>query len=569
MEEPKSKSINLHSIYVKILALVVISVIAFFVLNIVFIIPKAKATIQKVNENNMQDLATLCSEIVEQEILARGAENVDYEVLKPIFEGRGLNGISSSYIYVTDGDGIFLYHKKPDKVGTQATNDKVNALLKQIPSGSYTSAEIFHYVDENGVKKYAAYQVIESQGWVSVCVADEKDIMAEINQIRNLGIIFSCIVGAAILAIGVIAGKGITNPIKIITNVIVNVGKLDFTANDELEKIEHKRDETGMMARAVDSMEKSLRDIVERIASTSVDLESHALRLKDITQEIDSANADNSATSQELAASMQETSATTDVISERTVHIKENADSIAEEAKAGADSAVETKKKANDVYKETIAAKEKTERMYEEINAEGQEALEKSKAVEKVNTLATTIQDIASQTNLLALNASIEAARAGEAGRGFAVVATEIGGLATQSSETVADIMGIVAEVQNAVNLMNECLTRTLNYIETDVAKDYDSFLAMADNYKLDAENFSDAMSQISEKITDLQESTTAISESVEQISRTVGEAAEAVTTVAEKATDVANLSDGVVKVVSETEENSDELRNIKDSFKI
>jgi methyl-accepting chemotaxis protein len=137
------------------------------------------------------------------------------------------------------------------------------------------------------------------------------------------------------------------------------------------------------------------------------------------------------------------------------------------------------------------------------------------------------------------------------------------------SEKTVADIMEIVSEVQNAVNLMNECLTRTLNYIETDIAKDYDSFLSMADNYKLDAENFSDSMTQISNKITDLQESTTAISVSVEQISRTVGEAAEAVTTVAEKATDVANLSDGVVKVVSETEENSDELRDIKDSFKI
>ena len=38
---------------------------------------------------------------------------------------------------------------------------------------------------------------------------------------------------------------------------------------------------------------------------------------------------------------------------------------------------------------------------------------------------------------------------------------------------------------------------------------------------------------------------------------------------VAEKATDVAMLSDGVVKVVGETEENSNELRDIKDSFTI
>ena len=569
MEKRKKEKVNLHSIYVKILLLVLISVIAFFALNIAYIIPRAKSTIKTVNENNMQDLATLCSEIVEQEIVIKGAENVDYETLKPIFDGRGLKGIESSSIYVVDGDGIFLYHKKEEKIGTEVFNDDVKGVLKQIPTGNYQPNGIFHYVDENGVAKYSSYQVIESQGWVTVAVANESEIMAEINQIRNLGIVFSCLVGALVIFIGVVAGKGITKPIKIITSVIDNVGRLDFTANDSLEKIENNKDETGTMARAVDAMEKSLRDIVERIASTSVDLEGHALRLKDITAEIDSANADNSATSEELAASMQETSATTDVISERAARIKSNADEIAEEAKAGAESASVTKQKANDVYKETVAAKEKTERIYEEINGQGQEALEKSKAVEKVNTLAAAIQDIASQTNLLALNASIEAARAGEAGRGFAVVATEIGGLATQSSDTVAGIMEIVAEVQSSVNSMNECLTRTLEYIEKDIANDYDNFLQMADNYKLDAENFSDAMTQISDKITELQEATTEISESVDEISRTVGEAAAAVTTVAEKATDVAHLSDGVVKVVGETEENSDELRDIKDSFTI
>ena len=570
MEEKSQKqSFNLHSIYVKILALIVISIIAFFVLNIAYIIPSAKATIQTVNENNMQDLATLCSEIVEQEIAARGLEGVDYEVLKPIFEGRGLQGIDSSFIYVVDSDGIFLYHKNPDKIDTQVVNDNVNELLTKIPTGNYESSGIFHYVDENGVAKYAAYQVIESAGWVTVSVANETEIMAEINQIRNLGIIFSCVVGLIVLVIGIISTNGITGPIKIITNVIGNVAKLDFSANNELEKIEHKKDETGIMARAVGEMEGSLRNIVERIASTSVDLEGHALRLKDITAEIDSANADNSATSQELAASMQETSATTDVISERTTTIKENADAIASQVKVGADNANQTRKKASDVYAETVAAKEKTERIYAEINAQGQEALEKSKAVEKVNSLAAAIQDIASQTNLLALNASIEAARAGEAGKGFAVVATEIGGLATQSSDTVAGIMEIVAEVQNSVDSMNECLTKTLAYIENDIANDYDSFLKMADNYKDDAENFSEVLGDISEKISELQESTTAISISVDEISKTVGEAAEAVTTVAEKATDVAMLSDGVVKVVGETEENSDELKNIKDSFTI
>ena len=571
MDDKKVKRgrITIHSIYVKILLLIVVSIIAFIVLNLAYIIPSAKKTIKTVNEHNMQDLATLCAELVEQEINANGVDGVTYEVLKPVLEGRGLNGFESSYIYVINEEGTFIYHRKPDKLDTKVANAAINELITQIPTGNYVSADISHYTDENGVVKYSAYQVIDSTGWVTVCVADDTEMMAEINQIRNLGLLFSCIVGVVIFIIGIVSARGITNPIAIITEIIGRVGKLDFTSTDALEQIEHKKDETGIMARAVGDMEVSLRNIVERIANTSVDLEGHALRLKDITMEIDSANADNSATSQELAASMEETSATTDVINERTARIKENADSIAEEAKTGVEDADKIKVKAKEVYIDTIAAKEKTEKIYEEINTEGQEALEKSKAVTKVNDLAIAIQDIASQTNLLALNASIEAARAGEAGKGFAVVATEIGGLATQSSNTVAGIMEIVAEVQSSVNSMNACLTRTLSYIENDIAQDYTNFLKMADDYKLDAENFSDIMSNISDKIDELQESTTEISQSVEEISRTVGEAAAAVTTVAEKATDVANLSDGVVKVVGETEVNSDELRDIKDSFTI
>ncbi len=565
----EKKGFSIHSIYAKILILVVISIVAFFILNIAFIIPEAKDTIQDVNEHNMQDIATLSAVIVDKEIDLQGAENVSYEDLKPLFDGKGLNGISSSYVYVVNAEGTFLYHKKPDKIDTLVANAQIKQLLKDIPTGNYEPYAIVKYKDENKVSKYSAYHVIESVGWVAVCVADEKDIMAEINAIRNIGILVSIVVAIIVLAIGIIAANGITKPIAIITKVIGNVSDLDFTNNDELGSIEGKKDETGVMARAVGEMENSLRNIVERISKTSVDLEGHALRLKDITLEIDSANSDNSATSEELAASMEETSATTDVISERAVKIKDNAEEIANEAKAGAENAIEIKKKADTLYEDTISAKEKTERIYNEISSQGKEALEKSKAVEKVNSLATAIQDIASQTNLLALNASIEAARAGEAGKGFAVVATEIGGLATQSSNTVSGIMEIVAEVQSSVNSMNECLTRTLEYIEKDISDDYANFLKMADDYKLDAESVSTTMTNIADKIGELQESTTEISISVDEISKTVGEAATAVTTVAEKATDVANLSDGVVRVVEETEANSDDLRDIKESFKI
>ncbi|MDK2788366.1 MAG: methyl-accepting chemotaxis protein [Epulopiscium sp.] len=70
-------------------------------------------------------------------------------------------------------------------------------------------------------------------------------------------------------------------------------------------------------------------------------------------------------------------------------------------------------------------------------------------SLERVNTLLSSIQDIAHQTNLLALNAAIESARAGEQGKGFAVVAEEVRKLAEQSSHIASDIAEVTAELSN------------------------------------------------------------------------------------------------------------------------
>lgn len=562
----KEKNTVKFSIKYRVLLLVLGTIAIMAALILAYIIPMAKKIQKSSVENSMLELAKLGARSIDIEYKSK--QNVSTQDLEELLKDVQIEGISSCYTYVVNTDNIQVYHKRPEKIGTLVINEIIKQLNADIKNNkSYQHSAIISYVDENGISKYAAYAVSDTTKWVTVVAGYEKDAMQNINMIQTNSIAVLVVLVIVIMVIGYVLSLKITKPIATMTDTIKDIAAFNFTKSDKLSMLQHRSDETGEMARQIFNMEENLQQIVTSIKEMSVQMSQNAVNLVKVTETINQTSEDNSATSEELAASMEETSATATTVDSNIGSILSNTEVIDKESQNGVAMANEINSRAMNMNRNAVDSSNKTMDIYNDVKVKTKQAIEQSKAVDKVNVLAAAIQEIADQTSLLSLNASIEAARAGEAGKGFAVVAGEIGQLASQSTSTVTSIMKIVHEVNTAVQNMEICMSETLEFLETEVIADYKNFIDVSEQYKLDAENVDISMNKIYEMANALKKSSEEIVSSVSGITETIGQAAIAVNDVAEKTMQVVTLSDDVMKVVNVTNEDSATLSKIADKF--
>ena len=522
---------------------------------------------QRLVKNNMKEMAVSYGEMVNSRLATFGTLSLG--TAAELLDGVKLEGLDSSYMYLVNQEGNMMYHPTPEKIGQPVENEVVKGLRAKIDAGTIPEPGVIEYVFK-GSKKLAAFYVTEKGGHMILVVsADKDDILKPINAfIRNAIITFViCVVILSVILFFVVGI--ILKPIDIIVKLIDRTAALDFTHYDPSDAVVIRRDETGKITRSIGNMRKSIRTIVYQLDETSNGLHTNANDLKNTTSQVNENSSDNSATSEELAAGMQETTATTESINSNIVDIFENAQNINTVAMDSEKSATEIQTKVEKLSKDVVKAQQNTQNIYQSVKEQSEAAIEKSKAVQKINALTDTIKSIADQTNLLSLNASIEAARAGESGRGFAVVAEEIGSLATQSGETVDGISEIVAEVNDAVTNMSQCLKEMLDFIDSNVMRDYESFSEVTNSYTTDAKFFGDNMSDIRQRIDHLTGTIDDIKHAIADINTTMGEAATGVTDVAQKTSDVVRLTEHTNDLVDESANYSGELRNIVNQFKL
>jgi len=565
-EKNRSKVGFFHSLKFKIMILAETFLIIAVVGCIVIVLPTSSKLIREQAHNSMLSLTKSSAKTLEFEI-SRADGKMPIEMLTRVLGESKLDGVDSSYSYLVARDATMLYHPTQSKIGQPVENEAVRQILEELARGVVPEPNVITY-DFRGVLKYAAFKVLDNQ-CILVMTADEDDILRGVSEIRHwliFGDVLLVVIGM-ILSL-VVVGYMLKALVQI-TNIIHDTSKFIFKKNGESIEIAKKKDEIGLIGCAVRDMCINLSGMVSDIEDVSYQITNNVNKVRTISNEINSKCTNNSATTQQLAAGMEETTTATETINGNISNVKKEVEQIKNFAAEGEHLAAEVKVRAEDLKVTTTEATDRTLKMYQNISKKTEQAIKDSKSVEKINELTNAIMTISSQTSLLALNASIEAARAGDAGRGFAVVATEIGSLASQTSETVGSINSIVADVNHAVSTLAESLQDTVEFLDNVVLKDYRQFAEVGEHYYNDSERYSAGMSTIEEFVIKLTDTIAEIVGTLDGINSTVNESAAGVTDIADKTANVVTQTLQNNTLVEDCIKTVDKLNQITNMFRI
>jgi methyl-accepting chemotaxis protein len=314
----------------------------------------------------------------------------------------------------------------------------------------------------DGKGRLAAYNSIENTSWKLMVAVGEKEVLAELHNLRKLIIIISLLiilvsVGAIYYASGKIAGAIID-----VTEVIKLQAGLDFSFKDgsNAVRVFNRKDEIGTIVNALKDMEENVRNFIGETANAVKEVDSATDSLREITDQSAIGAEEIAKTIEKMAIGVNQQASDTEsamssveqinnLLEENSLYIQNlnNATDIIDVQKAEGFAILEELRKKSD----------ENNKVAEEIAKAVMSNNENSERIEEASGM---IENIAEQTNLLALNAAIEAARAGDAGRGFAVVAEEIRKLAEQSNMFTGKIKEVIDELKvnskNAVDKMVE-----------------------------------------------------------------------------------------------------------------
>jgi len=282
-------------------------------------------------------------------------------------------------------------------------------------------------------------------------------LKSAISRITLWVVAISAAAALAAVLIAWLVSRGITRPIRAITEVMGRLADRDWSV--EIFGVT-RGDELGAMAKAVQVFkenglagERMQRQIEEERsnadAARRTELRQFADRFQDAVGNVVEFVAKAAGEMQELAEQLM---GNVELTKSRSASVATTSQEAAGNVQNVAAAAEELSASVHEIARQVTSSSQITVQAVSETERADTQVQSLAEAAEKIGSVARLIGEIASQTNLLALNATIEAARAGEAGKGFAVVASEVKNLAAQTAKATEEIGAQISAIQNSTN---------------------------------------------------------------------------------------------------------------------
>ncbi len=427
--------------------------------------------IKDIVESTVSSVAAVHRLELDGQLESEQARLVAREVIRDAYYGE------SGYLWADGLDGTLIVHPiLSDNEGANRSDLQDvdgNYIIRNIiaaaeAGGGFTEYWFPKTADGEPLPKRAYSLLFEPYGWIISTgnYYDEIDatiaaMRAENEQaLREIVIsmlLFSVLGIAVAVVVVVLLTRRLMRPLEI---GVSNIAKI-ADGNLSVAMASRSRDETGRLAKSMNTMVSRLSEVVSSVQATADEVLEGSRHMAAMSGSMSDGASSQAASAEQVSASMEEMVAA----------IRTNA-GHAEETRS--------------IAQNTVKDAETGARSVEEAGA----------AMRSISEKITIIDEIARNTNLLALNAAIEAARAGEHGKGFAVVAAEVRKLAERSQSAAAEIVDL-AQRSSAISHDAEESIRTVIPNIQRTSKLVDEIASSTREQEMGAEQINSSLSEL------------------------------------------------------------------------
>lgn len=462
----------------------------------------------------------------------------------------GMSITENAVPVLIDGDGNFMIGG--NGAFNAGSDDSGNAVTTAVSEAGGDYAEVLSALSEDvyfemntdydGVKKYFAFNRLETSGWTVGCVIPKNDINSTLTGLAVMEVIMLVLFIAAGSAIVIAVTRSQLKPLKKISAAADRIanGELsasfDYNAGDEIGTL------CANFARCTDITRKYIADISEKLdrlakgdftvtvdedyigdfAPIKASLTNIITSMRNTLNNIDAASKQVSMGAGNVAQTAADLAAGVSDQTESVSRLNDDIAAIMDKVRESSDIADNARVLAGN-------AKERIEDSNREMDKLLKAMAEISAMSAETAKIVKTIDDIAFQTNILALNASVEAARAGAAGKGFTVVADEVRNLAGKSAEAANRTSKLISQTTEAISAGAALADSTAGYLAeaVDNTVSVDENICRISEFTREQSRYMDEISENIRTITDVIGSTSGSTQSEAALSEELSGQAE------------------------------------------